>query len=204
PKVSAVQVDREPIPVLNELPGRIAPTQIAEVRPQVSGVILERVFAQGSLVEQGDDLSGIDPRPAAVEVQSAEAALQRPTPARQRSLAERGVNSRQQLDSSLAALAQANAEVAIAEAGLASAQLNLQYSEVTAPISGKIGRANVTEGALVSSTMQQALTTIRQLDPVYADFTQSANELLALRRALEAGELSTIASGEARLRLLYD
>ncbi|WP_034658202.1 efflux RND transporter periplasmic adaptor subunit [Chelativorans sp. J32] len=213
PKVSVVQVDRERIPVLNELPGRIAPTRIAEVRPQVSGVILERVFTQGSLVEKGDVLYRIDPRPFEVQVQSAEATLQRAKAVqkqaqqdadRQRSLAERGVNSRQQLDSSLAALAQANAEVAIAEAGLASAQLNLQYSEVTAPISGKIGRANVTEGALVSSTMQQALTTIRQLDPVYADFTQSANELLALRRALEAGELSTVASGEARLRLLYD
>jgi len=213
PKVSVVEVELERIPVLNELPGRIAPTRIAEVRPQVSGVIVERVFTQGSTVEEGDVLYRIDPRPFQVQVQSAEATLQRAKAVqkqaqqdadRQRSLADRGVNSRQQLDSALAALAQADAEVAIAEAGLASAQLNLQYSEVTAPISGKIGRANVTEGALVGSTMQQALTTIRQLDPVYADFTQSANELLALRRALGAGRLSTVASGEARLRLLYD
>jgi membrane fusion protein (multidrug efflux system) len=208
-----VEVTPEPIPILNELPGRIAPTRIAEVRPRVSGIVLERVFEQGSLVEQGDVLYRIDPAQFRVQVASAEATLQRAQSVqlqarqaadRQTQLRERNVASGQQMDNAVAALAQADAEVAIASAGLAEAQLNLDYAEIKAPISGRIGRAMITEGALVSANSAESLATIQQLDPVYADFTQSANELLRLRRALENGAVTNAEPGEARVLLRLD
>ncbi|MHA6643515.1 efflux RND transporter periplasmic adaptor subunit [Mesorhizobium sp. A623] len=211
--VSVVEVTPEPIPILNELPGRIAPTRIAEVRPRVSGIVLERVFEQGSLVEQGDVLYRIDPAQFRVQVASAEATLQRAQSVqlqarqaadRQTQLRERNVASGQQMDNAVAALAQADAEVAIASAGLAAAQLNLDYAEIKAPISGRIGRAMITEGALVSTNSAESLATIQQLDPVYADFTQSANALLKLRKALENGALTSSNPGEARVLLRLD
>lgn len=211
--VSVVEVTPEPIPILNELPGRIAPTRIAEVRPRVSGIVLERVFEQGSLVEQGDVLYRIDPEQFRVQVASAEATLQRAQSVqlqarqeadRQLQLRERNVSSGQQADNAVAALAQADAEVAIANAGLAAAQLNLDYAEIKAPISGRIGRAMITEGALVSANSAESLATIQQLDPVYADFTQSANELLRLRRALENGAVTSSGPTEARVLLRLD
>jgi len=213
PAVSMVEVVPEAIPILNELPGRIAPTRIAEVRPRVSGIVLERVFEQGSLVEEGDVLYRIDPQPFRVQVASAEATLQRAQSVqlrarqeadRQTRLRERNVSSGQQMDNAVAALAQADAEVAIADAGLAAAQLNLDYANIKAPISGRIGRAMITEGALVSANSAESLATIQQLDPVYADFTQSANELLRLRRALENGAVTNAAPGEARVLLRMD
>lgn len=197
--VAVVTVAAEALPVINELPGRIAPTRIAEVRPRVSGIVVERVFEQGSMVKEGDVLYRIDPETFRVRVQSAEATLARARAAqllarqqadRQTELRERNIASEQQLDSSLALLAQADADVALAEAGLAEARLNLAYSEMRAPISGRIGRAIVTEGALVTANSAESLATIQQLDPVYADFTQSANELMRLRQALKVGELT--------------
>ena len=211
--VSVVTVAPESLPVINELPGRIAPTRIAEVRPRVSGIIVERVFEQGSQVKQGDVLYRIDPAPFRVQMASAEATLQRAKAAqlnarqradRQVELRERNIASSQQLDDAVSQLAQADADVAVAEANLAQAQLNLDYSEVKAPISGRIGRALVTEGALVSSNDVSSLARIQALDPVYADFTQSANELLRLRRAFAAGALTSVGPGEAEVRLRFD
>ncbi|GAA2886486.1 membrane fusion protein (multidrug efflux system) [Aminobacter niigataensis] len=211
--VSVIEVVPEALPILNELPGRIAPTRIAEVRPRVSGIVLERVFEQGSLVKEGDVLYRIDPALFQAQVASAEATLQRAQAVqlqarqqsqRQSELRERNVSSGQQLDNAVAALAQADADVAIATAGLATAQLNLDYAEITAPISGRIGRAMVTEGALVSANGPESLATIQQIDPVYADFTQSANELLRLRRALENGALTNAEEGAARVMLRLD
>ncbi|WP_046868714.1 efflux RND transporter periplasmic adaptor subunit [Microvirga massiliensis] len=211
--VSVVEVAPEAIPILNELPGRIAPTRIAEVRPRVSGIVVERVFTQGSRVEQGEVLYRIDPAPFRVQVESAEATLQRAKAVqlqarqhadRQKELGERNIASAQQLDNAVAQLAQANADVAAAEAGLAAARLNLEYAEVKAPITGRIGRALITEGALVAANSTQNLATIQQLDPVYADFTQSANELMRLRRLLEAGALTSPTPGEARVLLRFD
>jgi membrane fusion protein (multidrug efflux system) len=211
PAVSVVDVAPGPIPILNELPGRIAPTRIAEVRPRVSGILIERVFEQGSYVEQGDVLYRIDPAPFRGQVASAEGTFQRAQAVqlqarqqagRQTQLREKNFASGQQLDNAVAALAQADADVAIAQAGLAAAQLNLDYAEIKAPISGRIGRATITEGALVSANSAESLATIQQLDPVYADFTQSANELLRLRRALEAGALT--GSKEAHVQLQLD
>ena len=211
--VSVVTVAPEALAVVNELPGRIAPTRIAEVRPRVSGIIVERVFEQGSQVEEGDILYRIDPAPFAVQVASARATLQRAHAAqlnarqradRQAELRDRNIASSQQLDDAVAQLAQADADVAVAEANLAQAQLNFDYSEVKAPISGRIGRAMVTEGALVSSNDVSSLARIQALDPVYADFTQSASELLRLRRALAAGALARVGPDEAQVRLRLD
>lgn len=213
PAVSVVQVAPDAIPMVTELPGRVAPTRIAEVRPRVSGIIVERVFTQGSHVEEGDVLYRIDPEPFRVQVTSAEATLQRAKAVqlqarqqadRQRELRERQVTSAQQYDDAIALLAQADADVAAAEAGLAAARLNLDYAEVKAPITGRIGRALVTEGALVAANAPENLATIQQLDPIYVDFTQSVNELLQLRRMLAAGELVSPAPGEARVLLRYD
>lgn len=209
--VSVVTVEPEALPVTNELPGRIAPTRIAEVRPRISGIVVERVFEQGSVVGEGDVLYRIDPAPFRVRVASAEATLKRAKAAqlqarqqadRQKELRERNIASAAQLDNSVAQLAQADADVALAEAGLAEARLNLAYSEVRAPISGRIGRAIVTEGALVTANSAESLATIQQLDPVYADFTQSANALMELRRALKGGRLAT--PDAARVALQFD
>ncbi len=211
--IGVVTVEPETLPVTNNLPGRIAPTRIAEVRPRVSGIVVERVFQQGSRVQQGDVLYRIDPAPFRVRVASAEAALKRAEAsqlqARQHSdriveLLERKVASAQQQETAVAQLAQAEADVAAARAGLDAAQLDLQYSEVRAPISGRIGRALITEGALVGTGAADILATIQQLDPVYADFTQSAGEMLALRRALKLGSLTSANPGAANVQLLLD
>nr|CAD6438034.1 efflux RND transporter periplasmic adaptor subunit [Rhizobium sp. Q54] len=210
--VSIVTVSAEALPITNELPGRIAPTRIAEVRPRVSGIIVERVFEQGTQVKEGDVLYRIDPSPFQVRVDSAEATLRvaqagqlqaRQNAGRQEQLRKSNVASQQAYDDAVAQLAQADAQVSVAEAGLAEARLNLQYASVTAPISGRIGRALITEGALVSSSSSENLATIQQLDPIYADFTQPAAELIRLRRALQEGQLMT-GPNEAEVQLLLD
>lgn len=208
--VGIIVAKPETLPVTNELPGRIVPTRIAEVRPRVSGIVVERVFQQGTVVREGDVLYRIDPGPFLVQVASAEATLQRAkaaqlnarqTAERITTLRERNVISDQQRDDTVGALALADADVALAEANLAAARLNLDYSEVKAPISGRIGRANITEGALVGPTDVESLARVQQLDPVYADFTQPASELLRLRRAFAAGELSMTGEAEPAARL---
>ncbi|WP_246658875.1 efflux RND transporter periplasmic adaptor subunit [Mesorhizobium sp. J18] len=213
PAVSVVELKAERIPILNELPGRVAPTRIAEVRPRISGIVVERVFEQGSLVEEGDVLYRIDPQPFRVQVESAEATLERAKASqlqarqlaeRQEKLSDRNIVSQQQRDDAIAALAQANADVAIAEAGLAAARLDLDYANVKAPISGRIGRALITEGALVNPNNAESLATIQQLDPIYVDFTQPVNEMLRLKKALESGKLAQAGEGAARVRLKYD
>lgn len=211
-EVAVVTTATEALPITNELPGRIAPTRIAEVRPRVTGIIVERVFEQGSMVKEGDVLYRIDPASFEVQVRSAEATLRRAkavqmqakqTADRQEQLRKANVSTSQQLDDAVANLAQADADVAIAEAGLATAKLNLQYASVTAPISGRIGRALITEGALVNANGSENLATIQQLDPVYADFTQSATDLIRLRKAVQDGALSD-APDEAKVTLLMD
>ncbi len=193
-QVGFITVQPATLPILNELPGRIAPTRIAEVRPRVSGILVERVFEQGSLVKEGDILYRIDPAPFRVKVESAKATLARAEAARilakqkadrQAHLRERQIASDQSHDIAVAELAQAEADVASAKAGLDATELDLNYTNVRAPISGRIGRAIVTEGALVSATDARSLATIQQINPAYADFTQSANELLALKRIAE-------------------
>ncbi len=212
--VSVVTVTPETLPISNELPGRIAATRTAEVRPRVSGILVERVFEQGSIVREGDVLYRVDPVPFRIRVDSARATLARAEATRvlahqqserQTHLKERQITSGQQYDTAVAELAQAEADIALARAGLEAAQLDLQYAEVRAPISGRIGRALITEGALVSATGAESLATIQQLDPIYVDFTQSANQLLALKRP---SHLRAAAKGsdadKTTVRLMFD
>ncbi|GAA4177470.1 efflux RND transporter periplasmic adaptor subunit [Shinella granuli] len=212
PQVAVITVKAEDVPITNDLPGRIAATRTAEVRPRATGIVIERIFEQGSQVKEGDVLYRIDPAPFQVQVDSAEATLRRAravqaqarnTAERQEQLRKSNVASVQTYDDAVAQLAQADADVAIAEASLATAKLNLEYTEVKAPISGRIGRALITEGALVSANGTENLATIQQLDPVYADFTQSATDLIRLRKALQDGALMAD-NNSADVKLVLD
>ncbi|MCG6204512.1 efflux RND transporter periplasmic adaptor subunit [Rhodopseudomonas sp. HC1] len=208
--VSVVTVAPETVRIVNDLPGRIAPTRIAEVRPRVSGIIVERVFKQGTTVKQGDVLYRIDPAPFQVRVASAKAAVQRAEATRalaaqqaerQIRLKDRDATTGQLYDKAIAELAQAEADEASARAGLQGAELDLQYTDVRAPITGRIGRALITEGALFTVGGSESLATIQQIDPVYADFTQSANDLLALKRtAAQAARRGEAIDADVRLR----
>ncbi|WP_342457044.1 efflux RND transporter periplasmic adaptor subunit [Ensifer adhaerens] len=210
--VAVFTTKAETLPITNELPGRITATRVAEVRPRVSGIVVERVFQQGSKVNEGDVLYRIDPAPFRVQVEKAEATLRRAQSVRQQAqqkadrqeqLKKANVVAAQQFDDASALLAAADADVAIAQAGLAAAKLDLQYADVTAPISGRIGRALITEGALVSANSSENLATIQQLDPLYADFTQSATDLIRLRKALEEGKMMS-GDEEAEVQLVLD
>ncbi|WP_349962444.1 efflux RND transporter periplasmic adaptor subunit [Rhizobium sp. ZPR3] len=211
--VSVVELKSHPIPVVSELPGRIAATRISEVRARVSGILEERVFEQGALVKEGDILYRIDPRLFKVRIASAEASLRRAEAARdnakvqlerQKSLREKNIASGVDYDNAAVNLAQAEADVALQQASLDEAMINLEYTEVRAPITGIIGGALVTEGALVTADGASNLALIQQIDPVYADFTQSAQDLIALRRAVSEGKLASPAPGQAKVELVFD
>ncbi|NNV19096.1 MULTISPECIES: efflux RND transporter periplasmic adaptor subunit [Brucella] len=211
--VGVIQLQGRAMPVMSELPGRVAATRISEVRARVSGILQERVFQQGTLVNEGDVLFKIDPRLFHVRVASAEAALQRAKAThanarvqleRQKTLREKNISSGVDYDTAAVAVAQADADVASAEAALDEAKINLEYTEVRAPITGVIGAALATEGALVTADGTQSLALIQQIDPVYVDFTQSAQELLALKRAVSEGALASPAPGEAKVELVFD
>lgn len=213
PAVGVLELKAHSIPVVSELPGRIAATRVSEVRARVSGILQERVFQQGTLVKQGDVLYRIDPRLFRVRVASAEASLQRVKAMqanarqqleRQKTLRARNVSTGIELDTATVNLAQADADVALAEAALEESRINLDYTEVRAPIAGIIGGALITEGGLVTADGTQNLALIQQIDPVYADFTQSVQDLLALQRAVEEGKLASPAPGEARVQLIFD
>ncbi|KRD99921.1 RND transporter [Bosea sp. Root381] len=213
PAIAVLQVEPRTVPVIRDLPGRIAATRVAEVRARVSGILQERVFQQGTLVKQGDVLYRIDPKLFEVRVASAQAALQKAKAlkinseqhlARQKTLRDREVASGINFENAELAVAQADADVGLAEAALAEARINLDYTQVRAPITGIIGAALVTEGALVTADAAQNLALIQQIDPVYADFTQSAQELLALKRSVDAGTLASPEPGQARVELVFD
>jgi membrane fusion protein, multidrug efflux system len=199
--------------MVRELPGRIAPTRVSEVRPRVSGIIVERLFDQGSEVKAGDPLYRIDPRPFEVEVQSSEAALARALATLEQAsqhairiatLTSQRAAPEARNEEAIAALRQAEADVRGRKADVARARLNLDYATIRAPISGVVGAALVSEGALVVQNEAASLATIQQLDPIYADFTQSVTELNHLRRAFETGELDRIAPDAMKVRLVLD
>ncbi|WP_105385002.1 efflux RND transporter periplasmic adaptor subunit [Neorhizobium alkalisoli] len=213
PVVGVLDLKARPVPVVSELPGRVAATRVSEVRARVSGILQERVFEQGTLVKQGEVLYRIDPRLFKVRVASAEATLRRAEATRdnakvqlerQKTLRERNIASGIEYDTAAVNLAQAEADVALQQAALEEAKINLEYTEVRAPITGIIGGALVTEGALVTADGTSNLALIQQIDPVYADFTQSAQDLLALRRAVTDGKLASPAPGEASVELVFD
>jgi membrane fusion protein (multidrug efflux system) len=212
-EVSVLKVATEPITLTTELPGRINPMREAQVRARATGILLKRHFVEGSQVNAGDLLFEIDPLPLQAALNSAkadfartEAALKeaRATVDRYRELVEISAVSKQVFDQALATLAQAEAELLARKAAVETAELNLGYTRVTAPISGRIGKALVTEGALVSATDATQLALIRQLDPVYLDVTQSSTDLLRLRRAMDAGSIKSVAPGEATISLILD
>ncbi|MBH3428408.1 efflux RND transporter periplasmic adaptor subunit [Pseudomonas alkylphenolica] len=211
--VSIETVRAQPLSISTELNGRILAPRTAEVRARVAGVVLKRVYREGSDVKQGDVLFRIDPAPFKADVDSARAILAKAEATRYqarlqddryRELITINAVSRQDHDNARAALMQADAAVAEAKAALERAQLNLGYATVTAPISGRIGRALVTEGALVGQNETTPLATIQQLDPIHADVTQSTRELNALRRALRSGELQQVGQNQASATLIQD
>lgn len=213
PVVSVVVAEPKAVTLIKELPGRITPMRIAEVRPRVSGIIVERTFEQGSLVQEGSILYRIDPKPFEVELASAKAALARAEAAlfqagrqedRLRQLLSGQTTTQAQYDLALAAERQAEADVAAQKAAVQRAQINLDYATLRAPITGRIGRALVTEGALVGQNEATHLATIQQLDPIYADFTQSVTELNQLKRDLAEGRLSQVSPNAAKVRLVFD
>jgi membrane fusion protein (multidrug efflux system) len=212
PDVSIVTVKPQPRALVRELPGRVAPTRVSDVRPRVSGIVIARMFSQGSEVKAGDPLYRIDPRPFEVEVQSTEAALAKAVAAFEQAsqqarrisvLTSQRATSEAENEKATGAMRQAEAEVEGRKADVARARLNLNYATIRAPIDGVVGAALVSEGALAVQN-ETNLATIQQLDPIYADFTQSVTELNHLRRALESGELDRIAPDAARVRLVLD
>lgn len=213
PEVGYITVQSQSVTLQRELPGRTNPHQIAEVRPQVTGVIKQRLFEEGAEVKAGDPLYQIDDRLYRSAVASAQADLARARAASESArltirrferLVEMKAVSQQEHDEARAAFDESAAAVAAAEAALQTARINLDYATITAPISGRIGRSTVTAGALVTANQAQALTTIRQLDPIYVDLTQSNNELRQLRAAMAAGQLQKVGDDEARVILLME
>lgn len=213
PEVTIISATPTPRPIVRELPGRIAPTRVADVRPRVSGIIVERTFSQGSEVKVGDPLYRIDPKPFEVELQANEAALakadaihdQAAAQARRiATLFQQRAVSEAEHERTIGALKQADADVAARKADVARARLHLDYATIRAPISGIVGAALVSEGALVVQNDTVSLATIQQIDPIYADFTQSVTELNNMRRSLASGEFEEIAPEQAKVRLLLD
>jgi len=194
--VGYVVVQQGTAPIVQDLPGRVSAFQIADVRPQVNGVILRRMFQEGSIVRQGQTLYQIDPsiyNAAAAQAQAnvqaarAQAEAARTLAARYKPLVQQQAISKQDYTNAVAQARQADAAVAQQTAALRTAQINQRYTRVPAPITGRVGLSNFTEGALVTSGQTQALTTITRLDPVYVDIQESASDLLNLRQSLAKG-----------------
>ncbi|HYX45974.1 MAG TPA: efflux RND transporter periplasmic adaptor subunit [Sphingomicrobium sp.] len=207
--VGYVVIQQGSAPLEQQLPGRVAAYQISDVRPQVNGVILRRMFTEGSIVHQGQTLYQIDPSvynaqaaQAAANVQAARAQAEaaRTLAARYKPLVEQQAISKQDYTNAVAQARQADAAVAQNSAALRSAQINQRFTRVPAPISGRVGLSNVTEGALVTANQTNALTTITRLDPVFVDVQESAADLLSLRRALAQGGVVPT-SATVRLKL---
>ncbi|MDM7858153.1 efflux RND transporter periplasmic adaptor subunit [Thiopseudomonas acetoxidans] len=196
PKVGIYTITTQAYTLTSELPGRTAAYRIAEVRPQVSGIVLQRLFKEGSEVKANQQLYQIDPAIYAATLKSAQASYLSASSLAERYktlVADQAV-SRQQYDDAKAASLQA-------EAALEKAKIDLQYTKVLAPISGRIGRSSVSEGALVNNGQVQELAVIQQLDPIYVDVTQSANDLLRLRREMASGQLEKAGETAAQVSL---
>jgi membrane fusion protein (multidrug efflux system) len=211
PEVAVVTVEPRPIELTTELPGRTSAYLVSEIRPQVNGIIQKRMFKEGSDVNAGDLLYQIDPAPFQVAYDSAKASLgkaQANLPSilsraerYKEVLADKAI-SKQDYDDATAAVQQAEAEIQYWKTAVEAARINLNYTRVTAPISGRIGRSSVTDGALVTAFQPIALATIQQLDPIYVDVTQSSSELLRLRRDLETGQLTADKNNQKKVRIL--
>jgi membrane fusion protein (multidrug efflux system) len=197
-QVSVVTLHPQPVAITAELPGRVSASLIAEIRPQVNGIIKSRLFREGSEVKAGDVLYEIDPSPYQAALDSAVAAQHKAEAAvanaqvradRYRELLQRNAGSKQDSDDANATLGQAQADVAAAKANVEAARINLAYTKVTAPIDGRIDKSALTQGALVTANQAAILTTIRKLDPINVDVTQSSTNLLKFRNDIASGRL---------------
>ena len=198
PEVVVTTLTSQPITLTSELPARTRPFLIADVRPQVRGIIKQRLFVEGSMVKAGQPLYEIDDAMYRAEYQSARAQLLKARAAlqaaklaadRARSLVRLGAVSVQQSEETIAAEAQAQAEVEVMQAAVASAQVNLAYAHIAAPIDGRIGRSSVTRGALVTAEQEMPLATIQQLDPMYVEMNESSSNRLAFMQGVDTGQL---------------
>jgi membrane fusion protein (multidrug efflux system) len=205
PAVTVLTVRAESVPVTAELPGRTSPYLVAELRPQVTGIVKERLFKEGSEVRAGQVLYRIDPAPYQAVYDSARANLARAEAnveavrlkaERYAELVKIEAVSAQANDEAQAAQKQAQAEVSAAKAALDKARVDLDFTRVTSPIAGRIGRSAVTPGALVTANQVAALATVQQLNPIYVDLTQASGKLLRLKRDLDSGKLQR-ANGNA-------
>ena len=213
PEVATVTVQPQQVVLTTELPGRTSAYLVAEIRPQVSGLIQKRLFTEGSDVRAGQVLYQIDPAPFQAALDNAQAALGRSEanlPAirlraerYREAIADKAV-SQQEYDDAAAALKQAGADVLFWKAMVETARINLGYTRIIAPISGPIGKSNVTDGALVTANQPAALAVIQQLDPVFVDVTQSTTELLRLRRSLEDGRIKQDGTNQNKVSLILE
>lgn len=213
PEVGVVTVKLGSVPLMADLPGRLEAFRTAQVRARAAGILQKRVFTEGSDVKAGQALFQIDNTPYQAGLQSAQASLAQAeanlvqasaTARRYKPLVEANAISKQDYDAAIASEKAALAQVAAAKAGVTNASLNLGYASVTAPISGRIGRALVTEGALVGQGEATQLATIQQINPLYVNLTQSSSEILRMREALASGKLSRDGSNAAKVRIYSD
>jgi membrane fusion protein (multidrug efflux system) len=213
PEVSVVTIKTERLVLTTELPGRTAAYRLAEIRPQVNGLILKRAFTEGSDVKAGDLLYQIDPAPyqaaydqakAAVAMAEANLPAVRSREERFKELVASHAVGQQDYDDALAALRQVEAQLAVSKAAMESTKINLSYTPIKAPISGRIGRSCVTEGALVTAYQPVPLATIQQLDPIYVDVPQSTTELLHLQQRLGDGRLTHDGVNQNKVELIQE
>jgi len=213
PEVSVITVEPQRLVLTTELPGRTSAYNIAEIRPQVSGLIQKRLFTEGSDVKTGQALYQIDPAPFQAALDNTRASLGKAEanlPAirlragRYRDgLADKAV-SQQDYDDAAAALKQAEAEIQFWKAAVEKVRINLEYTRITAPISGRIGKSNITEGAIVTAYQPMALATIQQLNPIYADVPQATTELLRLKRRQKDGHLNQQETDQNKVKLILE
>lgn len=213
PEVDVVTLQTQPLTLHTELPGRTSAYRIAEVRPQVGGIVLKRLFKEGSDVKAGQVLYQIDPATYEASLASAKATLEHDIASEKTArikadryrdlLKNRGV-SQQDYDDADATWKEAVADIASAKAAVKTAQINLDYTKIRAPISGRIGKSSITDGALVTAQQTTVLATIQQLDPMYVDVSQSSTDLMALKKAMEAGQLEKADATSAKVNLLMN
>ncbi|BBU79994.1 multidrug resistance protein MdtE [Escherichia coli] len=209
PEVGVVTLSPGSVNVLSELPGRTVPYEVAEIRPQVGGIIIKRNFIEGDKVNQGDSLYQIDPAPLQAELNSAKGSLAKAlstasnaraankvvfsiTFNRQASLLKTNYVSRQDYDTARTQLNEAEANVTVAKAAVEQATINLQYANVTSPITGVSGKSSVTVGALVTANQADSLVTVQRLDPIYVDLTQSVQDFLRMKEEVASGQIKQV------------
>jgi membrane fusion protein (multidrug efflux system) len=208
-----VTVRTQPVANVIEVPGRLQAVRTAEVRARVDGIVQRRLYEEGTDVRAGQPLFAIDPRPLRAQLSAAQATLARAEATaanaaqdvkRYEGLVAEQAISQQEFDAALARLRTAQADVAQARAQVQAARLSLDYTTVTAPLAGRAGRAEVTEGALVSAAAATLLTRIEQMDPIFVNFSQSSSELLAIRRDIASGALKVPALDSVQVRLVLE